>query len=202
MDINWDKVYEGTIKPANVGTDMWNDQSGSFELATLISTQKFNKKFDMPIRPVPWSSDFMENISITLEWLIRDHRNDTIRLSEDKVLNHIKDCWFRSEYYEGEYVHVCYPQELLKFRTEYDSVYDQLVNLSAKEMSSNCLKLRQRLKDLLWYQWKCLGKDGVKNKCTEKITYLYSCDRCGTDMPKAIKAYAILTQSKIKECIS
>lgn len=199
MNINWEKVYEGTIKPQNTGTNasVWFDQSSK----VTNSIQKFNKKFDVPIRPVPWSLDFLENVSITLEWLIRDHRHDSFRLNEDKILEHVREFWFHSEYYEGEYAHVCYPQDLLKFRTEYDAAYDQLVNLPACEMSSHALRHRQRLKDLLWYQWKCLGKDGIRNVETGRIDYKYSCDRCQIDMPKSVRMYATLTQGKLKDCI-
>lgn len=202
MKVDWEKIYEGTIKPPSNGTDIWNDQTGSWELQNLLSAGKFNKKFEIPIRPIPWSDSYKENVSLTLEWLIRDHRHDTLRLQDGPLHSHIKEFWYHSEYYEGLYAHVCYPQELLTFRTQYDGLFEQFSNLPLSEMSSKALLLRKKLKNLLWVQWKCIGKDGIINKDDGKITYSYFCDRCGTDMPKAVKMYSILTQSKLKDVVT
>ena len=203
MKIDWKEIYEGTITPAKVGTDMWGDESGAFEFAavTVSSTQKTNKKFDLPIRPIPWSTDYNENVSFTLEWLIRDHRRDDIRLDDENVLEHVKDFWYRSTHFEGQYQHVCYPQDMLKFRTEYETTYARLVDLPASQMSSQCLSIRNRLRNLLWDGWKCIGVDGIHNRTDGKMTYKYACNRCCTPMPKAIKTFIKLKalQAKVSD---
>ena len=201
MQIDWEKIYEGTIKEPSIGTNVWMDNI-QWEAKSLLNQGKMNKKFDVPIRPIPWTQDYQKNVDLTLEWLIRDHRNDTLRLQEEPVHNHIKEFWYHSEHYEGLYAHVCYPQDLLTFRTQYDGMFNEYTNLSPSEMSTRVLTLRKKLKNLLWVQWKCIGKDGIRNVDTGKITYRYSCDRCCADMPKAVKMYAILTQSKLKDVVS
>jgi len=201
LEIDWESVYDGTVKPLSAGTDMWGDQSGAHDLAFAINNQKMNKKFDIPIKSIPWSIDYLENVSYTLEWLLRDHRKEELRHDEDSIIEYVKDFWYRSAHFEGEYTHVCYPQDMLKFRTEYDSTYTLLVSLPPHAMSSYCLAIRDRCRNILWTAWKCFGIDGIFNRTDSEYTYRYSCNRCGTPMPKAVKAFVILTRSKLKECI-
>ena len=202
MKIDWKEIYDGTVKPVNVGTDMWGDESGAFDLAIAMSNQKMNKKFDIPIKSIPWSTDYPENVLYTLEWLLRDHRKEELRLDEDNIVEPVKDFWFRSAHFEGEYTHVCYPQDMLKFRTSYDATYAQLLSLPASAMSSHCLGIRDRLRHLLWSGWRCFGIDGFYTRTDGKTTYRYTCNRCGTPMPKAVKAFVILTQSKLASVVN
>lgn len=201
LEIDWESVYDGTVKPLSAGTDMWLQKPDEFEFTAVIDNQKTNKKFEIPIKPIPWSTDYLENVSYTLEWLLRDHRKEDMRFDEEAIVEHIRDFWYRSAHYEAEYTHVCYPQDILKFRSQYDTVYAQLLSLPKSAMSSHYLCNRDNCKQILWTAWKCFGNDGVKNRTTGMYSYKYSCNRCGSPMPKPVKAFVILTQSKLKQCV-
>jgi hypothetical protein len=140
------------------------------------------------------------NLTYTLEWLLRDSRKDKIRFNERNLIKHIKDNWFISEIQEGQIVHVCYPKELINYRMKYESVYGEYVNLDSKEMSIKPLYLINHAKNLLWAQWKCIGFDGsqdVDGIFTGLPHYNYNCNRCQTKMLKNVKAYVILTKSRL-----
>lgn len=211
MKINWASVYDGTIVPKKKEVNMFGTPEDTEEYAFIekfeftkagtYGKDVMNKKFELPILPIPWSNDYKENVALTLEWLVRDHRKDDIRLDEDEILEHVREFWYRSTHFEGEYTHVCYPHNILQLRHQYDEAHAFLRNLSPSDMSTHVINIKKHLSQLLWAAWKCTGRDGTRNKETGKPLYIYKCSRCGNAMPKSIKAYVILTQSQLKECV-
>lgn len=196
MSINWDDIYAGTVRddfprPDFVG---YRDKY----VNEIVSSQP-NKKFDVPIKPLPWLLSFDENIHLTLEWLLRDHRKVEIRLKPDPLVRHCREHWYMSDFEDARFSHVCYPQDLLKFRSQYDGAYEEYKSLPMTEMSKRAIEVTRRCKALLWEQWHCIGKDGHFNKETGQLYYKYACSRCGDIMPRGVKMFTILTKSKLKD---
>lgn len=215
ININWEEVYNGTIRDSIPSTDMW----GSFQNTSIIDglLEHLNDtnpnalmKFDQPIGLIPWTDNYLQNVSLTLEWLVRDHRRAAIRLCAEPLCSHVKEHWYHCDFDEGIFYHVCYPKDILNYRVQYESAYSIYKYLPPKDMSSEALQLIDSCKNLLWIQWKCIGKDGeytykINKNTNEKelyIKYRYLCSRCGSDMPKSIRMFTLLTQTKLKDVVS
>lgn len=193
-EINWEEIYAGTIKQPQKAIFTGNQD--------LVINDKvpfqINKKFESLIKPIPWYSDFDKNIALTLEWLVRDHRKENLRLYRKFLHQHVRDLWFHNEYDPGTFVHVCFPNDLLNYRMQYDAIYAQQAELEAVQMSKSAIYLIDTGIQRLWSQWKCIGKDGI-SKINGDIKYKYSCSRCCSEMPKGVKMFIMLTQSKLKD---
>jgi hypothetical protein len=201
IEVDWKKVYNGTMRERTPTTDIWGEKDHpAMDDWTLIEaagpTQ--NSKFEQPILPIPWGTDYHDNVALTLEWLVRDHRRDQLRLKPEFLHSPTRKFWFHNEYDPGMFMHVCYPKDLLKFRMQYDSAYVEWSVLPPQEMSSRAIKMFDNCKQLLWYQWNCIGKDGFYGD-GDTLDYRYECSRCYEKMPKGVRMFTVLTQSKLKD---
>lgn len=201
IEVDWEKIYAGTIRERTKPTDIWGKEtSGDGEWTVFEALDHAqNSKFDQPIVPIPWGTDYHENVALTLEWLVRDHRRDQLRLKEELLHERTREFWFHNEYDPGIFMHVCYPKDILKFRMQYDAAYAEWNALPPQEMSSRAIKMLDNCKQLLWYQWKCIGKDGFPSLEGDGVDYRYWCSRCFEKMPKGVKMFTVLTQSKLKD---
>lgn len=172
---------------------------------------KTMKKFAQLSASIPWGMDFEENVWTTLEWLVRDGRKEEIRYNPDPLLNPVRDGWYNSEFDEGRFFHVCYPQDMLKFRGQYDSLRMQLMDSpddlrKGKELLKDC-------KARLWSAWNCVGADGDRVEPEAPVDELYvatpyfewprewtnQCSRCCAPLPKALRMWVKLQHSKLKD---
>lgn len=204
LHIDWKAIYSGSTQ-ALPTVDIWGAPVEGYDLTHISATTASESisKFSDPIGLIPWTTDFNTNVLLTLDWLTRDHRSEEQQLSESLLHNHVKEFWFHNEFHQGYLIHICFPTELLSFRMQYESAYNELKTLPPANMSVDGIRLIHTCKDLLWKQWRCFGKDGYldtkRDKPTTKILYRYECSRCGMKTPKGIKMFLMLTQSKLKD---
>lgn len=195
-NINWDDIYDGTVRDDFPRPNVFGWRNAVF--AEIITSQP-NRKFDVPIKPLPWLQSFDENVHFTLEWLLRDHRRVEARLNLQPLVRPCRRYWYMSDFEDAKFSHVCYPQDLLKFRSQYDGAFEEYKSLPKEEMSKRGIEATRRCKALLWQQWHCIGKDGHYSKETGQLYYKYACSRCGEIMPRGVKMFIILTKSKLKD---
>jgi hypothetical protein len=152
------------------------------------------KKFAQLPNTPSWSESFEENLSLTLEWLLREARDDVIRLSPTPIITPVMDSWYRAEFEEGRFFHICFKSEMLEFRHQYEtqlehlrrpSLYrgeqlaealpippDQAVRIiesavprpSLPAYSEVSEALQIHLHRLLWSAWSCFGGDGWREE--------------------------------------
>lgn len=189
MDIDWREIYRS------------NDDG------------RVKKFVELP-RIIPWGSEFEENITITLEWLLRDGRNDDIRYSKEPTVNFVRDNWYRAEFEEGRFLHCCYPQDLLKFRGQYEMIINQIKELDEINMLE-IKELADNARSRLWSAWNCFGGDGEKQepkveKFTDDLQFIpsyqewprvwsNSCKKCCDPLPKALQIWVKFQHSKLKD---
>lgn len=180
-----------------------------------------NNKFALLPKIIPWSNDYDVNIWATTEWLYRSGKKEEIEICEEEVLNPIRDNWFRAEFEEGLFIHCCYPEDIIRFRRQYEMIYSNIREAEKdptisifKQIHNDCEFARSKL----WAAWKCLGADGhkvsIKDKNNEvdmfEFEHPYSmwprqwnkqCSRCCEPLPKALQMWIKLQHSKLKEAV-
>jgi len=177
-----------------------------------------NSKFNQLPRAIPWTMDFDTNIWLTLEWLWREGKKDKIKLYEKDLLNPIRDNWFKVEFEEGFFIHCCYPEELLKFRRQYESLLFNILELDKDPTISRFNQIKETsgvAREMLWSAWKCFGCDGVRTPPKDEdeegflsLETLYDdwprrwnkqCSLCCFPLPKSLQIWVKLQHSKLKE---
>ena len=188
MDIDWSNIY-----------------------AAYNEGEQRKMKFQILPKSLPWAGDFQENVDLTLEWLIREGKADDVRLAEEPVVNIVSNQWYTIESEPGRFVHVCYPQEMLKFRGQFESMRERLV------MSFDIQLNIEAARTQLWSAWNCIGGDGKRvepgydsdsldgEDLTPVVPYLdwprewnYRCFKCCEDLPKNLKLWQKLQHGKLK----
>jgi len=139
--IDWSRVYAPYADP-------------------YVATQ--GRKFDPLPKPLPWVGGPADTDRLTIEWLLRDSRADEIRLCEEAILNHVKDHWYRAEFEEGRFVHLCYPASLISFRRQYESLFKQFMVLPENATGIQMMfELQGLARERLWAAWNTMGGDGM-----------------------------------------
>ncbi len=138
MDVNWNDVY-----------------------APVIEGEPRKMKFAILPKLFPWVGDFQANVDLTLEWLIREGKADEVRLSQEPVINAVRDGWYTVEAEPGQYLHCCYPQDLLKFRGQYETLRGQIMGSNVENLSM-INQTAESARKLLWSAWNCIGGDGKR----------------------------------------
>lgn len=174
------------------------------------------KKFDILPRVLPWAGDFQENVDLTVEWLVRDGKRDEVRLARAPVINVVRNGWYTIEAEDGQYLHCCYPQDMLKFRGQYEALRGQIMGTDVENLS-NVTQTAESARTLLWSAWHCLGGDGRRVEPTDNPTdklgmpmiqpltpsgewprkWTYQCFKCCEDLPKNLKLMQKMQHSKI-----
>lgn len=167
-----------------------------------VNSKRAPKKFQRLPSLIPWFDSMEDNLWLTLEWIIRDNRIDEIRLCPEPVLNRIKNNWYKAEYDEGRFLHICYPQDFLNFRMQYESFYCHLKTLD----TTNILmveNLRNNARRKLWSIWECTGRDGhyYYNKKTfePKLRWDNKCSLCSEPLPKSLQMWVKLQHSRLRD---
>lgn len=181
------------------------------------------KKFNHLPQPIPWTDDFETNVADTLEWLYRSGMKNENRFYPDSLFNEATDHWFRSERLPGEFVHVCYPQEMLAYRGRYDSIF---AAIQEGGNITQAIKAIDSARSVLWGAYGCTGSDGkkVQPKPEDEATvdfhgsamelhgsdipykhwkqeWTYHCSRCGSDIPKSIRL-SIFLEMKLAKALA
>lgn len=193
MDVNWKEVYHPHVEG---------------------ESQK--SKFQILPKVFPWAGDFQENLNQTVEWLIREGKNDDVRFDPEPVIVEAGNGWYTLEHEPGQYVHCCYPQGLLKFRGQYENVRQGIMG-NAVENLSTITESAESARTLLWSAWNCLGGDGKREepkmgRDEDEAGFItiappsewprvwnYRCFKCCEDLPKALKLWQKMQHGKIKE---
>lgn len=180
-----------------------------------------DKKFTRVVNNIPWTPDVDDNLWMTVEWLYRNGRVIDVRLAEDPVLYPVKEGWYMSEAESGQFIHICYPQDLLKFRTEYEGLRNLLLTdtLCQSQVARGQEIVKQALRKL-WMAWNCLGVDGNKVdpasleepddedalRTTAIVPYKnwprewkQKCPRCSAALPKNLQIWVKLKHGKLKD---
>jgi hypothetical protein len=190
MIIEWENIYTGSEK---------------------------SKKFEPLPKLIPWLITMEENVHLTAEWLFRDARALEVRFHEEPILNPVKDGWYNCEFEDGRFLHACYPQDLLKFRAQYEGLFQQIPDLNKEGITQaiDTIKLARRA---LWSAWNCIGGDGMRKEPKqpkEDLFYLTihsgiqpwvywprhwtnQCSRCCAPLPKSLQVWVKLQHSKLK----
>lgn len=183
-------------------------------------------KFQILPSPLPWVGTPEDSISLTLEWILRDNRADDIRLCEDPVVNCIRERWYRAEFEDGRFIHVCYPKEFIDFRRMYEGAWQQMALVANGSCATQITMYHEattRARSFLWSAWNCTGGDGFRKNpdATPKTTgedgpdfadlvadfsppmewprvWTHKCSRCGTPLPQGLQLWVALQHSKLK----
>ena len=171
-------------------------------------------KFDSILPPPEWDRDYQANIRITAEWLWRNGKKSEIILMEEDLLQPTRDNWFNTSLDDGEFIHVCYPDEMIKFRRQYETLWANINFLLGEGTDGACGSLAlirnqsSNAKGLLWSGWKCLGFDGkytpivYTDEKTEiqplewKPVWTYRCSRCAAKLPKSLEMWTRLKNTE------
>jgi hypothetical protein len=195
MDVNWKEVYH-----------------------PYIEGEPRKMKFKILPKVFPWAGDFQENVDLTVEWLVREAKDDEVRLAEESVIENAGNGWYTLEHEPGQFLHCCYPQDLLKFRGQYENVREHIMG-NAVENLSTITESADAARTLLWSAWNCLGGDGKRIEPEYKTEFApgevieyqpiipanewerqwnYKCFKCCEDLPKALKLWQKMQHGKLK----
>ena len=176
-------------------------------------------KFSILPKVFSWTSDLQENIDLTVEWLIREGKADDVRLSLEPVVASATNGWYTVESEPGQFLHCCYPADMLKFRGQYETLREQLVEVDVQTLSV-ITQTAESARTLLWSAWGCLGGDGSRvapyyppdNDADGIPVYRqivppsewprvwnYRCYKCCEDLPKSLKLWQKMQHSRLKE---
>ena len=172
-------------------------------------------KFQILPKVIPWAGNFQENVELTLEWLIREGKADEVRFSKEPVTDVVREDWYTLEAEPGHFIHVCYPQEMLKFRGQYESLRAQIMDGAVGEQHTTIMEKADACRVLLWSAWNCLGHDGQRSEpdysTLPSDTYVelakyenwpqkwtYECTRCCSALPRSLQAWQKLQHTKLK----
>lgn len=158
-------------------------------------SEETGQKFAHPIKPIRWTLDYEQNLAETLEWLVRSGRSKKIREQKASTINLVRDRWYRFDPREGVFFHICFPQDMLNFRSQYDGLYSDMENL--KEFKGAHIRLAQTT-GMAWNAYKCVGWDGMDQDERDRQVWKDKCWRCGTPLPNALKAWVVM-QVRLKD---
>lgn len=173
-------------------------------------------KFSILPRTIPWAGDFQENVDLTVEWLFREGKSDEIRFSKEEVIIEATNGWYTVESQPGQFLHCCYPQDMLKFRGQYENLRHQIMGSDTQTLST-ITETAESARTLLWSAWNCLGGDGRRIEprydSVDKLgmpmlqpmippneweqVWTYRCYKCCEDLPKALKLWQKMQHGKI-----
>ncbi len=195
MDVNWSEVYTHRIEG-----------------------EARKMKFAILPRVLPWAGDFQENVDLTLEWLVREGKADEVRFAKEPVINAVRDGWYTVEAEDGQYLHCCYPADLLKFRGQYENLRSQIMGTDTETLSTMMAKA-ESARTLLWSAWNCIGGDGkrtepsangiqVNDDGSRQIqlliqpsewprTWTYKCYKCCEPLPKGLQLMQKMNHGKL-----
>lgn len=201
----------------------WRDIFPSYVNESLAAR---GGKFELLPRPLPWVGTREDTLSLTLEWLLRDNRTDDIRLCGEPIVNLIRNRWYRAEFENGRFIHLCYPKEFVDFRRMYESAW-QLICLVAEQANATQITMYHevtvRARGFLWSLWNCMGGDGMrrqppKSKVSKDPDPFFTdlahtnlgysdwpqiwtnkCSRCGEPLPRALQLWTALQHSNLKD---
>jgi hypothetical protein len=171
-------------------------------------------KFSVPVTPLPWLLSFEDNLHRTAEWLLRNGRRPEYQQEKELYLTPIRENWYHMDRDPGKLLHICFPTDLIRFRSDYGVIYEQFVDLDFTKMSTHVITMKKRLSELLWTQWKCMGGDGYYDEDSEverqrwlqnahgepqQRKYKWTCHRCQEAMPRGVKIYVQMTYGKLKD---
>lgn len=196
--------------------------------AVFSKEEEVGRKFDRLPQPIPWTMDYEQNLIDTMEWLFRAGTKEVIRLCPGQQFELMNDRWYKYAPLEGLYYHICYPKEMLMYRTRYDALHAQVVGNNDLKGARDRIKLARQA---LWSGWRCFGHDGklreprhdeefvsetdpndrwvystVFNE-NERIPYKYwkqnwrkRCSICSEDLPKQLRMN-IFVLKKLKDAL-
>jgi hypothetical protein len=157
------------------------------------------QKFTKAISPLPLINSFEDNVHRTVEWLLRNGRTIEVQHQDALLCNKIKDFWYESNRHNSRLLHVCFPQDLLKFRHKYGILYDEYRQLPFTKMSTKVLDLQENICRTFWAQWNCMGSDErfdpfkapessplIERKPSKTLN---ACNTCHTPIPKGVQIW-------------
>ncbi len=193
MDVDWKTVYH----PHIVG-------------------EARKMKFQILPKVFPWAGDFQENVDLTVEWLVREGKDDKVRFSEEPAIVEATGNWYTIESEPGQFLHCCYPADMLKFRGQFEALRHQIMGSDVQNLSM-ITETAEAARTMLWSAWNCLGGDGKRIEPAYDMKdesglptlqpiippsewpreWKYRCYKCCEDLPKALKLWQKMQYSKL-----